>query len=582
MKSNTMMLFYCELAFIFVVHVTLGEGHVHSNGPFGKIHKEVNIPSPFNCNRTIGLSTNSPSVRITDLQVSSTHYSNKDHIIVSWTPLPSPCKDDFIGIYFVEVPVETGACDYADYEFVEIDQNNSTWSMINLRRQLEFRYYSRDRNCAGNYQLLAKSPVVEPLNYNEPTQVHLAFGDRNDQMFVSYVTNSNQLLPQCQYGLDSTSLVFQMSGNTVTYQASDMCEGKANVTSPQAFINPGYMHTILLEDLRPSTIYYYRVGNNEHGWSPIYHFTNRPATIDDEVNLIAYGDMGVSPIQSGAKATIDRVTARVQTNNITAILHIGDVSYARGIGALWDAFMAQIELTTSYVAYMVGIGNHEYDHVTGGDKDPSGAPGEGGFRPVWGNYGYDSGGECAVPMVHRFHSPSNGNGLFWYSFDIGPVHIVYYSTEHDFRRSSPQYNWLENDLRSVNRTRTPWLIVGSHRPMYTSLVVIDLVGLMLQLYIEPLLYTYQVDLNLYAHIHSYERTCSMYQHQCVENGITQVLIGMGGHDLTYGNYSGAAWSVYHDIEFGYTHIKANRTHLTFSYYHTEDDRLVDQFQLKKT
>jgi hypothetical protein len=41
-----------------------------------------------------------------------------------------------------------------------------------------------------------------------------------------------------------------------------------------------------------------------------------------------------------------------------------------------------------------------------------------------GNYGYDSGGECAIPMVRRFHSPSNGNGLFWYSFDVGPIHIL--------------------------------------------------------------------------------------------------------------------------------------------------------------
>jgi hypothetical protein len=71
-----------------------------------------------------------------------------------------------------------------------------------------------------------------------------------------------------------------------------------------------------------------------------------------------------------------------------------------------------------------------------------------------GNYGRDSGGECAVPMVHRFHSPSNGN--------------VYYSTERDFLRHSVQYAWIEEDLRSVNRSRTPWLIVSSHRHMYTS------------------------------------------------------------------------------------------------------------------
>ncbi|CAF3299055.1 unnamed protein product, partial [Rotaria sp. Silwood2] len=83
-----------------------------------------------------------------------------------------------------------------------------------------------------------------------------------------------------------------------------------------------------------------------------------------------------------------------------------------------------------------------------------------------------------------------------------------------------------------------------------------------------LLYAYNVDLNLYAHIHSYERTCSKYQNKCVNNGITQVLIGMGGHYLTYGSYYDTQWSIDHDIYFGYTHIHANEIYLTFIYYHS--------------
>jgi acid phosphatase type 7 len=71
-------------------------------------------------------------------------------------------------------------------------------------------------------------------------------------------------------------------------------------------------------------------------------------------------------------------------------------------------------------------------------------------------------------MVHRFHSPSNGNSLFCYSFDVGPIHIVYYSIENDFRRISVQYSQIEEDLRSVNRSQTQRLIVDSHRYMYAS------------------------------------------------------------------------------------------------------------------
>ncbi|CAF4027467.1 unnamed protein product [Rotaria sordida] len=505
-----------------------------------------------------------------------------EQIEVTWTPILNPCQDDFIGIYFVETPILTGACDYIGYEFVQ-NRTSASWEMVNLRRQLEFRYYSRDQHCSGNYSFVAKSPVIRPLNYNEPTQIHLAYGDQIDQMFVSFVTNSSAHTPRCQYGLNPSSLEWEANGTTLTYTASDMCEGRATVWGPHNFIDPGFMHTILLSNLQPSTTYFYRVGTEEDGWSSVYSFTNRPANEDSEVILIAYGDMGLAPFASGAKSTMDRVRTRVKSTNITCLLHIGDISYAMGIGILWDAFMTQIGPIASHVPYMVSIGNHEYDHVTGGDKDPSRAPGPGGFRPKWGDYGIDSGGECAVPMVRRFHSPSNGNSLFWYSFDVGPIHFVIYSNEHDFHRGSPQYIWLEQDLQSVNRSRTPWLITTSHRPMYSSQIIPKpyFIILMLQLYLEPLFYKYHVDINLYAHIHSYERTCPMYQHRCVDDGITQVLIGMAGQDLVSYPYTGAEWSIYHDEEYGYTQLWANRTFLKFTYYHDTDDAIADEFVLKK-
>ena len=118
------------------------------------------------------------------------------------------------------------------------------------------------------------------------------------------------------------------------------------------------------------------------------------------------------------------------------VIHAGDISYARGIAYLWDQWHQIVEPYATKVPYMVGIGNHEYDHLElGQGKDPSGAAGV-GFHPEWGNYGDDSHGECGVPTYNRFTMPGNGNALFWYSFDYGSVHFIMLSTEHNITEGS--------------------------------------------------------------------------------------------------------------------------------------------------
>ncbi|CAF3112882.1 unnamed protein product [Rotaria socialis] len=344
---------------VVVVAVVQCSSHNNFNDPFGKHHSMKTFPSPYGCNRSLGISFPSISLPIiysTELNVSSTFYISNEQVMVTWPATYSSCDDDFIGIYFIDIPLLIGACDYFDYEFIQTNQTIMSWQMINLHRPLEFRYYSRDKNCSGNYSLMAKSAIVQSFNYNAPEQIHLAYGDQIDHMFVSYVTNSSEYVSECQYELGPSSLQRRVQGTTITYKASDMCNGQANIPGPKSFIDPGFIHTIIFEDIRPATTYFYRVGNEQHGWSSVLSFTNRPA--DDynaKVLLIAYGDMGVAPTQPGAKSTVDRVQAQVLTNNITCILHIGDISYARGIGALWDALMTQIDLIASHVPYMVGI-----------------------------------------------------------------------------------------------------------------------------------------------------------------------------------------------------------------------------------
>lgn len=90
------------LVLIYLIIEIRSEKEDHFIGPLGKVHLKSNIPSPFNCNRSIGSTTQ------LDIQLSKTKYSNGDFVSLSWIPLNSSCFDDFIGLFFVNVPTSTG------------------------------------------------------------------------------------------------------------------------------------------------------------------------------------------------------------------------------------------------------------------------------------------------------------------------------------------------------------------------------------------------------------------------------------------------------------------------------------------
>jgi len=166
-------------------------------------------------------------------------------------------------------------------------------------------------------------------------------------------------------------------------------------------------------------------------------------------------------------------------------------------------------------------GNHEYDWFGHEWKDESAAH----PLPLPMFQGRDSGGECGVPTSLHVPLP------LWHSTNLGAFHVVSMCTEvlsavryfnytqapqcitsnkkedrllkpitdflkyclgrlgfylsspicrhgdllpiHstrqvNFTQGSPQWLWLLDDLRSVNRSATPWVLFGGHRPMYVD------------------------------------------------------------------------------------------------------------------
>ena len=498
-------------------------------------------------------------------------------VAVSWDHVSVPRASDWVGLY---CPPGAESRAYLDHSFVTDypsfakGRGSLRFTVYNLRTECEFRYY---QNTSDHTTLLAVSNKVSFRGgKQEPLQGHLALTGDPTQMRVSWTTGTSSP-PVVYYGTSRDNLTLYESGISKTYTIFDMCGPPANDSA--FFLDPGNLHDVLLTDLKPKTTYSYKFGS-EGIFSDVKTFTTAiPAGDPTPFQFIMYGDMGLSP-PPGAQRTAQLVLGEI-IRGAAFVMNQGDLSYAVGRAAKWDEWMSLIEPYATLAPYMISIGNHEYDHIGQGSKDPSGANGQ-GFHPEWGNYGHDSAGECGVPPFYRFHMPDIGNSVFWYSYDYGLVHIVAISTEHNFTRSSPMYEWIEKDLKSVNKGLTPWLIVVGHRAMYISEKYPEGQTIMFEMQkaLEDLFYTYRVDLAVWGHFHSYERTCAVKKGVCDPNGTVHIVVGSAGFELDGAGIYNFPWSRHYEKSFGYLRVSvANASALKVEYIRNIDKAVADQVWL---
>jgi 3',5'-cyclic AMP phosphodiesterase CpdA len=71
---------------------------------------------------------------------------------------------------------------------------------------------------------------------------------------------------------------------------------------------------------------------------------------------------------------------------------------------------------------------------------------------------------------------------------------------------TPQYRWLQNELASVDRSTTPWLIVLMHSPWYNSNEHHYMEGETMRVQFESWFVKAKVDIVFAGHVHAYERT----------------------------------------------------------------------------
>ena len=366
-------------------------------------------------------------------------------------------------------------------------------ALPDLRCNYIARYIvSSDEDAAGEIAAELQLPVKSLPLY--PKQIHLSFtSGTRDEMLVIWTSAHADPAPTARWGLEPHNLTHSVTGTSATYAASDMCNAPANESGPLKFVDPGQIHRVLLTGLplaanRSRAKVFYSVGQGADvaGFSPVSSFRARSAPDADAVKFIMYADQSLPfDVLGPAWHLPAEVVHDINAGFDGFLLHPGDLGYAMGSGLQWDLYMELIAPIASRVAYHVSVGNHEFDYDwnAAGGSDPSGDQ-PGGWHPgredngTWGNWGDDSQGECGVPTSARFNgtgtaarlagSDDGSNGIYWYSFDEGGVHVVMMSSEHDWRNGSVQQSWVERDLAAVNRTATPWIVLATHRMMYTT------------------------------------------------------------------------------------------------------------------
>ncbi|GAA0165530.1 phosphatase [Lithospermum erythrorhizon] len=557
-----------------------------------------------------------------NLQISVTPKTIKksgDSITIRWTGIESPTKLDWLGIYS---PPNSSHSSFIGYLFLssspewESGSGSISIPLINLRSRYQFRIFhwpesevnkhhtDHDKNpIPGTKHLLVESEEVGFQLNQGPEQVHLALTGRAGEMRVMFVSDDGRE-SFAKYGLTREGLGRVVRSKVSRYEREDLCDAPANESI--GWRDPGYIHDAVMVELKRGKRYYYKVGSDSGGWSMTYSFVSHNEDSSEAVAFL-YGDLGTATPYKTFVRTQDESISTVKwiirdmealSDKPLFISHIGDISYARGYSWLWDNFFYQIEPIASKAPYHICIGNHEYNWPT----QP--------FRPDWASqiYGKDGGGECGVPYSFRFNMPgdsseSTGSHVpntrnLYYSVDMGPVHFVYMSTETNFLPGSKQYEFLKHDLESVDREKTPFVVVQGHRPMYTTSSGdrdAPLTERMLE-HLEPLFVKNKVTLALWAHVHRYERFCPLNNNTCGRLGVdgeafpVHIVIGMGGQDWQPiwqprkdhpGDpiYPQPSQSLFRGGIFGYTRLEASKEKLTFSYIGNHDGQVHDKVEI---
>ena len=306
----------------------------------------------------------------------------------------------------------------------------------------------------------------------------------------------------------------------------------------------GAVHRVLVRGLRPGVQYTYRVGDRRLASDPAssdalspelgpYRHHDRGGggggggggQRRSSQKIVIVGDLG----QSSASDDTLRQIAALQPDLVQLN---GDLAYANGVESKWDSWQRLMQPIASRIPTMVAAGNHDMRCTFPPRVGGSGWCNELSSDAYRTRFTMPEALDPVSATVDQSVAEEAGRNFF-FSYDAGLAHVVVLCPYVLWGVDSAQYRWAAADLAAVDRSVTPWLIVISHAPFYTSNLRHQTEGrLMLEIF-EGLFIHYAVDAVATGHIHAYERTApvsgGLLTGTVDPNGAVHLTVGCGGN-----------------------------------------------------
>ncbi|XP_027920027.1 bifunctional purple acid phosphatase 26-like isoform X1 [Vigna unguiculata] len=392
-----------------------------------------------------------------------------------------------------------------------------------------------------------------PKGYNAPQQVHITQGDYDGKaVIISWVTPDEPGPSHVQYGTSESEFQTSLEGTVRNYTFHEY--------------KSGYIHHCVIEGLEYKTKYYYRIGSGD---SSREFWFETPPKVDPDASY-KFGIIGDLGQTFNSLSTLEHY---IQSGAET-VLFVGDLSYAdryqySDVGLRWDTWGRFVERSTAYHPWIWSAGNHEIEYM-----------------PEMGE---------VVPFrnfLYRYTTPylaSNSSSPLWYAVRRASAHIIVLSSYSPFVKYTPQYMWFQEELKRVDREKTPWLIVLMHIPLYNSNGAHYMEGESMRSVFESWFIKYKVDVIFAGHVHAYERS---YRYSNMDYNITSgnrypspdksapvyITVGDGG------NQEGLAatfldpqpeYSAFREASYGHSTLEIkNRTHAIYHWNRNDDGKKV--------